>query len=233
MADVNNPWWRIFRSSLASLRVSSMKCCGRRSRCATRRERTSSSRTRTPVPFSCCCTGICACMAHPGWPAGGRALRIAGGGVRSRHGHRADDLSWDGRGGGGQHRAGLAVGGLATLDRNGTRPSPSTLCRQLRPAPGSPHARGGNVYEQVERRIAHALLRLVQQSGRKVEAGVEIDFPISRQDVAEMTGATLYTVSRVLSAWEEKGLVAGGRQKITLRDPHRLFLLAEGGLRRE
>ena len=87
--------------------------------------------------------------------------------------------------------------------------------------------------EQVERRIAHALLRLVQQSGRKVEAGVEIDFPISRQDVAEMTGATLYTVSRVLSAWEEKGLVTGGRQKITLRDPHRLFLLAEGGSRRE
>ena len=83
--------------------------------------------------------------------------------------------------------------------------------------------------EQVERRIAHALLRLAQQSGRKVEAGVQIDFPISRQDVAEMTGATLHTVSRVLSAWEDKGLVEGGRQKITIREPHRLFVLAEGG----
>ncbi len=82
--------------------------------------------------------------------------------------------------------------------------------------------------EQVERRIAHALLRLAQQSGRKVEAGIQIDFPISRQDVAEMTGATLHTVSRVLSAWEERGLVEGGRQKITLRDAHRIFMLAEG-----
>lgn len=82
--------------------------------------------------------------------------------------------------------------------------------------------------EQVERRIAHALLRLAQQSGRKVETGIQIDFPISRQDVAEMTGATLHTVSRVLSAWEERGLVEGGRQKITLRDPHRIFMLAEG-----
>ena len=82
--------------------------------------------------------------------------------------------------------------------------------------------------EQVERRIAHALLRLAQQSGRKVDTGIQIDFPISRQDVAEMTGATLHTVSRVLSAWEEKGLVEGGRQKITLRDPHRIFMLAEG-----
>jgi CRP-like cAMP-binding protein len=82
--------------------------------------------------------------------------------------------------------------------------------------------------EQVEQRIAHTLLRLTRQAGRKVEAGLQIDFPISRQDVAEMTGATLHTVSRVLSAWEAKGLVEGGRQKITLRDPHRLFTLAEG-----
>jgi CRP-like cAMP-binding protein len=85
--------------------------------------------------------------------------------------------------------------------------------------------------EQVERRIAHTLLRLAQQAGRKVEAGVQIDFPISRQDVAEMTGATLHTVSRVLSAWEDQGLVEGGRQRITIREPHRLLVLAEGGSR--
>jgi CRP-like cAMP-binding protein len=82
--------------------------------------------------------------------------------------------------------------------------------------------------EQVEQRVAHTLLRLAKQAGRKVEAGIEIDFPISRQDVAEMTGATLHTVSRILSAWETQGLVEGGRQRIVLRDPHRLHLLAEG-----
>lgn len=80
--------------------------------------------------------------------------------------------------------------------------------------------------EQVERRVAHALLRLAQQAGRKVESGIEIDFPISRQDIAEMTGTTLHTVSRILSAWESDGLVEGGRQRIVLRDPHRLFQLA-------
>jgi CRP-like cAMP-binding protein len=82
--------------------------------------------------------------------------------------------------------------------------------------------------EQVEQRVAHALLRLAKQAGRKVEQGIEIDFPISRQDVAEMTGTTLHTVSRILSAWEQQGLVEGGRQRIVLRDPHRLFGLAEG-----
>jgi CRP-like cAMP-binding protein len=82
--------------------------------------------------------------------------------------------------------------------------------------------------EEVERRIAHALLRLVKQAGRKIEGGIEIDFPISRQDVAEMTGTTLHTVSRVLSAWEQQGLVESGRQRITIRDPHRLFGVADG-----
>ncbi|HZP78848.1 MAG TPA: Crp/Fnr family transcriptional regulator [Pseudolabrys sp.] len=82
--------------------------------------------------------------------------------------------------------------------------------------------------EQVEQRIAHALLRLARQAGRKIETGIEIDFPISRQDVAEMTGTTLHTVSRVLSAWEQQGLVEGGRQRIVLRDSHRLFAVAEG-----
>ena len=82
--------------------------------------------------------------------------------------------------------------------------------------------------EQVEQRIAHALLRLVRQAGRKVDNGIEIDFPISRQDIAEMTGTTLHTVSRTLSGWEQQGLIEGGRQRIVLRDAHRLFALAEG-----
>jgi len=83
--------------------------------------------------------------------------------------------------------------------------------------------------EQVEKRIAHALLRLVKQSGRKVEHGIEIDFPISRQDIAQMTGTTLHTVSRTLSAWETKGLVESSRQRIVIREPRQLFVLAEGG----
>jgi CRP-like cAMP-binding protein len=82
--------------------------------------------------------------------------------------------------------------------------------------------------EQVERRVARALLRLTQQAGRKVETGIEIDFPISRQDIAEMTGTTLHTVSRILSAWDSQGLVDGGRQRIVICDPHKLFALAEG-----
>lgn len=86
--------------------------------------------------------------------------------------------------------------------------------------------------EQVEQRIAHAVLRLVNQSGRKTPEGIEIDFPITRQDIAEMTGTTLHTVSRLLSAWEDDGLVRSGRQKVMVTDPHQLMLIAENRRRR-
>lgn len=82
--------------------------------------------------------------------------------------------------------------------------------------------------QEVERRVAHALLRLAGQAGRKTEKGLLIEFPVTRQDIAEMTGTTLHTVSRLMSAWQAQGLVASGRKRITVCDPHRLFLLAEG-----
>jgi CRP/FNR family transcriptional regulator, nitrogen oxide reductase regulator len=81
--------------------------------------------------------------------------------------------------------------------------------------------------QQVEQRIANTLLRLAKQAGRKVEHGVEIGFPLSRQDIAQMTGTTLHTVSRILSGWEGRGLIESGRQRIVLREPHKLFVLAE------
>lgn len=80
---------------------------------------------------------------------------------------------------------------------------------------------------QVEQRVAHALLRLARQAGRKTQDGIEIDFPISRQDIAEMTGTTLHTVSRLLSSWEQNGIIRGGRRRVTIADPHGLMLIAD------
>ena len=57
---------------------------------------------------------------------------------------------------------------------------------------------------------------------------MRIDFPISKQDIAEMTGTTLHTVSRILTAWQAAGLVEGGRQKLLVRDPHELLLIGDG-----
>ena len=82
--------------------------------------------------------------------------------------------------------------------------------------------------EEVERRVAHALLRLVRRAGRPEEGGIRIDFPLTRQDIAEMTGTTLHTVSRLLSAWETQGIVKSARRKIVVTDEARLAALARG-----
>jgi CRP-like cAMP-binding protein len=82
--------------------------------------------------------------------------------------------------------------------------------------------------ERVERRVAHALLRLAYQVGRPTEGGVLIDMALTRQDIAELTGTTLYTASRILSAWEAHGLVASGRSRLLIRDLPRLRAIAEG-----
>jgi len=79
--------------------------------------------------------------------------------------------------------------------------------------------------EKVERRIARVLLRLAGQMGTKMEGGIELSF--TRQDLAEMSGTTLYTVSRVLSEWERQGLVEAGRERVLIRNPHGVVSIAE------
>jgi len=83
--------------------------------------------------------------------------------------------------------------------------------------------------ERVEQRIARALLRIMKQSGRKTDKGILIAFRISRQELADYTGTTLYTVSRTLSNWEKKGWIASGRERIVVADPHALVTFAETG----
>ena len=84
--------------------------------------------------------------------------------------------------------------------------------------------------QRVERRIAHVLLRLAARAGQMAGPGTLIDFPVTRKDVAEMCGATLHTVSRILTAWEKAGLLATDHRRITIRDPAALQRIAEDPL---
>lgn len=80
--------------------------------------------------------------------------------------------------------------------------------------------------EHVDRRVARSLLRLTMQTGKKlIEGGIEIT--LSRQDLAEMSGTTIFTTSRILSEWERQGLIETGRERIVIRRPHGLVTIAE------
>ncbi|TAM96986.1 MAG: Crp/Fnr family transcriptional regulator [Rhizobiaceae bacterium] len=81
--------------------------------------------------------------------------------------------------------------------------------------------------ETVEHRIAHALLRLANQAGRRTAQGTEICFPLSRQDIAELAGTTLHTVSRTLSAWEKEGIVLSAHRHVVVCRPEALAAVNE------
>ena len=82
--------------------------------------------------------------------------------------------------------------------------------------------------ERVEQRVANALIRLAGQTGIRSEKEAVIILSFSRQDVAEMTGSTLYTVSRLLSKWERQEIIETGRKKIKILKPHDLVRIADG-----
>ena len=82
--------------------------------------------------------------------------------------------------------------------------------------------------ENVERRLAHAILRLAEQAGRDDGNGIRLDLIFTRLDLAALTSTTQHSVSRLLNAWESQGIVAGGRQKLRVLDKARLQAIAVG-----
>jgi CRP-like cAMP-binding protein len=82
--------------------------------------------------------------------------------------------------------------------------------------------------ERVEQRVANALIRLAGQAGIRSEKDAAIELSFSRQDVAEMTGSTLFTVSRLFSEWERQGIIKTGRERIRILKPHELVRIADG-----
>lgn len=73
-----------------------------------------------------------------------------------------------------------------------------------------------------EQRVAAALLRLAGKMGEARGQGVLIQLPFSRQDLADMTGTTPETVSRVVSRLDAAGIIKAGRKWVTILDPDRL-----------
>jgi len=81
--------------------------------------------------------------------------------------------------------------------------------------------------QKVAQRVARALLRLARKAGRRTERGVLIDMPLSREDLAKLSGTTLFTVSRLLSEWDAAGLVESGRERVVILYPHGLVAIAD------
>jgi CRP-like cAMP-binding protein len=81
--------------------------------------------------------------------------------------------------------------------------------------------------ERVEQRIARVLLKLGESAGSDSPEGRVIEMPLTRQDVADMTGTTVETAIRVMSKFRRAELIRTRRGKVVLVDMDALAEIAE------
>jgi CRP-like cAMP-binding protein len=80
--------------------------------------------------------------------------------------------------------------------------------------------------DPADRRIASVLLRLANKLGRQKDSELLIQLTLSREDLADMSGTTTETASRVVSALQRKGLIQAGRKWVSVVDLERLSAAA-------
>lgn len=70
--------------------------------------------------------------------------------------------------------------------------------------------------EKVATRLSRQLVRLSTQAGGRTNGTNYIN--LSREELAQLTGTTLYSVSRLLSQWNERGVVVARRRTVSVQD---------------
>jgi CRP-like cAMP-binding protein len=77
--------------------------------------------------------------------------------------------------------------------------------------------------EAVERRLARSLSQLALSIGKKSGRATIIGDGFSAKDLADLSGTTILTVSRVLGEWERRGLIKKGRGWVAVYDSQALL----------
>ncbi|MCP3958393.1 MAG: Crp/Fnr family transcriptional regulator [bacterium] len=81
---------------------------------------------------------------------------------------------------------------------------------------------------RVEPRFAQLFLKLADSVGEKKPSGVYVPVPLSRQELADMTGTSIETCIRVMSRWGKQGVVETEKGGFLVIDRAALRALARG-----
>jgi CRP/FNR family transcriptional regulator, nitrogen oxide reductase regulator len=77
------------------------------------------------------------------------------------------------------------------------------------------------ICNSAQQRLARILANLAEGIGQKVPEGVELD--IRNEELANEANVSVFTASRLLSAWQREGILVKRRGKVLLRFPDRLW----------
>jgi CRP-like cAMP-binding protein len=80
---------------------------------------------------------------------------------------------------------------------------------------------------RVETRFARLFLKLADQLGRPAEGGVMIPLPLSRQELADLTGTTIETSIRIMSRWGKDDVLRTEKDGFVLVDRRALEAAAD------
>lgn len=80
--------------------------------------------------------------------------------------------------------------------------------------------------KDVEARIADLLLHFIKDFGMETKNGIEMDMPLSREEMGNYIGTTRETISRKLASLQEEGILQmSGSRKIIIKDIEELKAL--------
>lgn len=80
----------------------------------------------------------------------------------------------------------------------------------------------------VEKRIAHILMKLCEKFGEEKSVGTLLQLPLSRKDLADMAGTSTETASRIMSRFQQEGMITSGRQWVAINDADALSVVMSG-----
>ncbi|MDH3212495.1 MAG: Crp/Fnr family transcriptional regulator [Myxococcales bacterium] len=81
-------------------------------------------------------------------------------------------------------------------------------------------------FRDVRSRVAHVLLELAEDFGRRDDEGLVIETPPRQGELATLVGSTRQTVNATLRELETEGLIGRRQRRIVLRRPEALRLVA-------
>lgn len=79
-------------------------------------------------------------------------------------------------------------------------------------------------YDTASKRVAHVLYKLAQEMGQQAVDGIILN--LKNEELANEANVTKFTVSRLLSEWQRKGLLAKSRGRVVVHSPQELIRIA-------
>jgi CRP/FNR family transcriptional regulator, nitrogen oxide reductase regulator len=82
------------------------------------------------------------------------------------------------------------------------------------------------VTKSAEARLADQLIKLATSAGEVGESGITID--ITNEQLSSLSDISYFTTSRILSKWEQRGILSKRRGRIVVFDPESLMVTVDG-----